>query len=71
MVKYVKTTVMLQPEIYQQLADEAKSEYGSIRKMSEALNRILARHFVKKKSLFGTTKPFDISDLRDKNDREF
>lgn len=70
MVKYLKTTVLLQPELYHQLADEAKSQYGSVRKMSEALNRILARHFLKKKDMFGSTKePFDYSGFRDKKDR--
>ncbi len=71
MVKYVKTTVVLQPDLYHQLTDEAKNEYGSVRKMSEALNRILARHFLKKQELFGISKPFDTPFVRDKNDREF
>ncbi len=66
----MKTTVLIEDDLYAMLANEAKHEYGGLRKVSVALNGILARHFSRKKDLFGlTSKPFDTPWVRDKKDR--
>jgi len=65
---YVRTAVELREDIYQAL----KKEVGEKEKeMSEKINEILydALFKNKKKSLFGTMKKIDISDLRDHEDR--
>jgi len=65
---YVRTAVELREDIYQAL----KKEVGEKEKeMSEKINEILydALFKNKKKSLFGTMKKRDISDLRDHEDR--
>jgi len=65
---YVRTAVELGEDIYQAL----KKEVGEKEKeMSEKINEILydALFKNKKKSLFGTMKKIDISDLRDHEDR--
>jgi len=65
---YVRTAVELSEDIYQAL----KKEVGEKEKeMSEKINEILydALFKNKKKSLFGTMKKIDISDLRDHEDR--
>ena len=64
---YVRTAVELREDIYQAL----KKEVGEKEKeMSEKINEILYEAlFKKKKSLFGTMKKTDISDLRDHEDR--
>ncbi|MFQ5406416.1 MAG: hypothetical protein ACE5DI_04645 [Candidatus Micrarchaeia archaeon] len=64
----MKTTVILRDDLYELLVKEAVKKRGSVRKLSEELNAIIASHFAKK-SLFGTTKPFSLSDVRDENDR--
>ena len=63
---YVRTAVELREDIYQAL----KKEVGE-KEMSEKINEILydALFKNKKKSLFGTMKKTDISDLRDHEDR--
>jgi len=65
---YVRTAVELREDIYQAL----KKEVGEKEKeMSEKINEILydALFKNKKKSLFGTMKKTDISDLRGHEDR--
>jgi len=65
---YVRTAVELREDIYQAL----KKEVGEKEKeMSEKINEILYEALFKnkKKSLFGTMKKTDISDLRDHEDR--
>lgn len=69
MVKLVKTTFVMQPELYAQLDEEAKRTYGTSRKLSALLNDIVASHFVRRKELFGISKPFDAPFFRDKKDR--
>ena len=62
---YVRTAVELREEIYRTL----KKEVGE-KEMSEKINELLYDAlFKKKKSLFGTMKKTDISDLRDHEDR--
>jgi len=63
---YVRTAVELREDIYQAL----KKEVGE-KEMSEKINEILYEALFKnkKKSLFGTMKKTDISDLRDHEDR--
>jgi len=63
---YIRTAVELREDIYQAL----KKEVGE-KEMSEKINEILydALFKNKKKSLFGTMKKTDISDLRDHEDR--
>lgn len=65
----MKTTVIIKDELVDLLVKHAFETYKSKKKISEALNSILADFFFKKKELFGSTKPFDLSDLRDKSDR--
>ncbi|RLI77577.1 hypothetical protein DRP05_09745 [Archaeoglobales archaeon] len=62
---FVKTTINLREDVYQALKKVAGKK-----KMSEKINEILYNALVKeKKSLFGTMKPTDLSDLRDHEDR--
>ena len=62
---YIRTAIELREEIYRTL----KKEVGE-KEMSEKINEILYDAlFKKKKSLFGTMKEADISDLRDHEDR--
>ncbi len=62
---YVKTTVLLREDVYQALKKVAGKK-----KMSEKINEILYNALIgEKKSLFGTMKPVDVSDLRDHEDR--
>lgn len=62
---YVKTTVLLREDVYQALKKVAGKK-----KMSEKINEILYNALIgEKKSLFGTMKPVDVSDLRDHKDR--
>ncbi|MEK6981819.1 MAG: hypothetical protein AABX38_02710 [Candidatus Micrarchaeota archaeon] len=65
----MKTTVLIKDELYSLLVREAKEEYGSMRKLSELVNVILAKHFSKKKNLFGSTKRFNLDDVREEKDR--
>ena len=61
----VKTTINLREDVYQALKKVAGKK-----KMSEKINEILYDALIKeKKSLFGTMKPADLSDLRDHEDR--
>ena len=65
----MKTTVIIKDDLRELLVNEAKEEYGSVRKVSELLNDIIAKHFAMKKNLFGSTKRFDVDDVRDESDR--
>ncbi len=62
---FVKTTINLREDVYQALKKVAGKK-----KMSEKINEILYNALVKeKKSMFGTMKQSDLSDLRDHEDR--
>lgn len=67
----VKTTVILRDDVYERIV----SEFGK-RNISQAINEVLVKHLFgkKQKSMFGADKwlqKADLSDLRDKSDREF
>ena len=59
-----RTTIILRDDIYQILKERAGA-----RNVSDFVNRILAEHFAKKGSMFGTMRRADVSDLRDHRDR--
>ena len=62
---YVRTAIELREDIYRAL----KKDTGE-KEMSEKINEILYNAlFKERKSLFGTMKKTDISDLRDHEDR--
>jgi len=64
MAEYVRTTIKLREDVYQTLKE------AGAKNMSEKINEILIKTlFKKKKSLFGTMKNTDLSDLRDHEDR--
>ncbi len=65
----MKTTVLISDEMYTILAQEAREKYGNRRSLSSMLNDILKNYFSKKKDMFGSSKPFDTSNFRDKTDR--
>jgi predicted CopG family antitoxin len=61
----IRTTIQLREDIYQAL----KRKFGK-RKLSVCINEILAKELLKPgKSLFGTMKKVDLTDLRDRKDR--
>jgi len=65
MVMYMaKTTIVLREDVYEVL----KKKYGP-RKMSEAINQILAEALLKGESMFGTMEKTSLKDLRDHRDR--
>jgi predicted CopG family antitoxin len=59
-----RTTIIFRDDIYQILKERAGAK-----NVSDFVNRILAEHFAKKGSMFGTMKRTDVSDLRDHRDR--
>jgi predicted CopG family antitoxin len=64
MTGYVRTTIKLREDVYQTLKE------GGAKNISEKINEILIKMlFKEKKSLFGTMKKTDLSDLRDHEDR--
>ncbi len=64
MIGYVRTTIKLREDVYQSL-----KETGA-KNISEKINEILVKTlFKEKKSLFGTMKRTNLSDLRDHEDR--
>lgn len=61
---FVRTTVSLREDLYQQLRRSPKG-------ISETLNEILARAFERDHSLFGTApRGLSTDDLRDHEDRD-
>jgi len=61
----IKTTVTLRDDVYAKL----RQRYGP-RGISEALNEILSDQLFQEKSMFGTMKKVDLSDLRDHRDHK-
>jgi len=59
-----KTTIVLREDVYEIL----KKKYGP-RRMSEAINQILAEALLKGESMFGTMEKTSLKDLRDHRDR--
>ncbi len=66
MVMYMaKTTVTIRDDLYDILRKEAGK-----RRVSEKINEILAEHLLKpRKTLFGTMRKVDMSDLRNHVER--
>jgi len=65
----MKTTILLDEDIYEKLVQRAIKEYGSAKNMSKLINKLLREKMRPKHSMFGTIEPFDYSDMRDKSDR--
>jgi predicted CopG family antitoxin len=59
----IKTTVTLRDDVYAKL----RQRYGP-RGISSAVNEILSDQLFREKSMFGTMKKVDLSDLRDHRD---
>jgi len=59
-----KTTVLLREDVYQVLKEKAGAK-----NVSNLINQIIIEHFAKERSMFGTMKKVDTSDLRDHRDR--
>jgi predicted CopG family antitoxin len=59
-----KTTVLLREDVYQVLKEKAGAK-----NVSNFINQIIIEHFAKERSMFGTMKKVDTSDLRDHRDR--
>jgi predicted CopG family antitoxin len=59
-----KTTVLLREDVYQALKEKAGAK-----NVSNLINQIIIEHFAKERSMFGTMKKVDTSDLRDHRDR--
>jgi len=59
-----KTTVLLREDVYQVLKQKAGAK-----NVSNLINQIIIEHFAKERSMFGTMKKVDTSDLRDHRDR--
>jgi predicted CopG family antitoxin len=59
-----KTTVLLREDVYQFLKEKAGAK-----NVSNLINQIIIEHFAKERSMFGTMKKVDTSDLRDHRDR--
>ncbi|MEA3254964.1 MAG: hypothetical protein U9Q22_03910 [Candidatus Altiarchaeota archaeon] len=65
----MKTTVILDDNIYSFLVRESEHRYGTRKKMSLVLNELIRKYIVSRKEMFGTTRPFNVSDIRDEGDR--
>lgn len=63
-VSAMKTTVLLREDLYEIL----KKRYGP-RRISEAINAILAEALLKGEGMFGTMPRTSLKDLRDHRDR--
>jgi hypothetical protein len=70
----VKTTVVLDEEIYDALVQFSQNTLHSKRKVSAVLNSILGEYFGRRKDMFGSLKATPrqkallYKDLREKND---
>ena len=59
-----KTTILLREDVYQILKEKAGAK-----NVSNLINQIIIEHFAKERSMFGTMKKVETSDLRDHRDR--
>ena len=59
-----KTTILLREDVYQILKEKAGAK-----NVSNLINQIIIEYFTKERSMFGTMKKVDTSDLRDHRDR--
>lgn len=65
----MKTTVLIDDQLYQWLVNEAIRRHGNAKSLSTTLNEILRQRSVPLRSMFGSLKRFELSDLRDEHDR--
>lgn len=65
----MKTTVLIDDQLYQWLVNEAIRRHGNAKSLSTTLNEILRQRSAPLRSLFGSLKRFDLADLRDEHDR--
>ncbi|MEM3798386.1 MAG: hypothetical protein QXY74_08165 [Candidatus Bathyarchaeia archaeon] len=59
-----KTTILLREDVYQVLKEKAGAK-----NVSNLINQIIIEYFAKERSMFGTMKRVDTSDLRDHRER--
>lgn len=65
----MKTTVLLEDNLYRWLVNEAIRRHGNAKSLSTTLNEILRQRSAPARSMFGSLKRFDLADLRDEHDR--
>lgn len=65
----MKTTVIFEDNLYSFLIGESEHRYGTKKRVSLVLNELIRKYIAGQREMFGTTKPFDISDVRDEGDR--
>lgn len=65
----MKTTVLIEDKLYQDLVHEAVKKHGTAKNLSATLNEMLRAKFAPRTSLFGKLSSFSLKDLRDKHDR--
>jgi len=67
----MKTTVLIDDDVYRALVREAMAQYGSAKNISAVMNSLLKKTLLpsKPKSMFGTMKRVSLKDLRDETDR--
>ena len=71
----MRTTVILDDEVYEKLVQKAVQRYGTAKSLSKLLNVLIRRSFQEDEtlpaSMFGTwktEKPMDLTDLRDEGE---
>ncbi len=65
----MKTTVLMDKEVYKKLVNEAIQKHGSAKNISLTLNEMLKARFAPVNSMFGQLKRFPLKGLRDESDR--
>ena len=66
---FMKTTVLIDDEVYRKLVDESIRKHGNAKNISLTLNELLHKKLTTDASMFGTLPRFSLKDLRDKDDR--
>ena len=71
MVLFVKTTLIIEDNLYRELVSESVSRFGNAKSISKMLNQLLKSHFESKgkKSMFGCMPDISYEGMRDKRDR--
>lgn len=66
----MKTTILLDDELYPELVTAAAKRYGNAKSLSRLINDVLKSHFKpKKESMFGALPGISYDGARDKRDR--
>ena len=67
----MKTTVLIDDDVYRALVREAVAQFGRAKNISAVLNQVLRKTLLpsRPKSMFGTMKRVSLRDLRDERDR--